>query len=393
MNPALTVLVAADDPLVLGIFRDVVDGEEATRMVVARSGTQALDYARKFSPDCVFSSASLDGLDGLELCRRIRADRRLGYTLFGLLANDIDREMRAAAVDAGVDDFLSGPPEPDEVRVRLRRMARVRDQLKRLRVDERCDAEAALHLDQVFSLLVHLIDSVLPGAAVRGSAVASSALKIANRFEVPEHLLRDLEIAARLCEIGKVVTPATGEDGTVENVQADHLPVYVMSSKAVMRQVSWLREAAEVVGSIAENWDGTGLPDRLYKGQIPLRSRILRILIDFHQALTGPGAHDPLEIVARLAEHGGTRYDPVVVLHFQTVIGDVPEKKWQGHGTLIAVRDLKDGMILSEDLFTSSGVKLLARGATLTGATLEVIKRRNQVDPILEGAWIRRETP
>jgi hypothetical protein len=45
-------------------------------------------------------------------------------------------------------------------------------------------------------------------------------------------------------------------------------------------------------------------------------------------------------------------------------------------------------MVLAEDLFTSSGVKLLRKGAGVSKPMLEAIQRRHQVDPILEGAWV-----
>jgi hypothetical protein len=47
-------------------------------------------------------------------------------------------------------------------------------------------------------------------------------------------------------------------------------------------------------------------------------------------------------------------------------------------------------MVLAEDLCTSSGIKLLAKGSTITDATLGVILRRHSSDPILYGAWITR---
>ena len=49
-------------------------------------------------------------------------------------------------------------------------------------------------------------------------------------------------------------------------------------------------------------------------------------------------------------------------------------------------------MVLADDLFTSSGVKLLAKGARLTAGVLDTILRRHRSDPIVHGAWIERRT-
>jgi hypothetical protein len=57
---------------------------------------------------------------------------------------------------------------------------------------------------------------------------------------------------------------------------------------------------------------------------------------------------------------------------------------------VLPVSELGAGMVLAEDLCTSSGIKLLARGTTLTRGTLDIIVQRHQADPILAGAWVER---
>jgi hypothetical protein len=47
-------------------------------------------------------------------------------------------------------------------------------------------------------------------------------------------------------------------------------------------------------------------------------------------------------------------------------------------------------MVLAADLSTSSGVKLLAKGAAISSSVLDVIQRRHLADPIIDGVWIRR---
>jgi hypothetical protein len=56
----------------------------------------------------------------------------------------------------------------------------------------------------------------------------------------------------------------------------------------------------------------------------------------------------------------------------------------------VGIDQLEVGMVLASDLSTSSGVKLLARGTTLSRSMLDVITRRHLADPIIDGIWIRR---
>ena len=67
----------------------------------------------------------MPGTDGLELCRRVRA-RKTDYVYFILLTNlAANAENQQAAVEAGVDDFLSKPVDPQELWMRLRVAERI----------------------------------------------------------------------------------------------------------------------------------------------------------------------------------------------------------------------------------------------------------------------------
>ena len=68
-----------------------------------------------------------------------------------------------------------------------------------------------------------------------------------------------------------------------------------------------------------ENWDGTGQPGHLMSGQIPMRSRILRATHDYLIARWAPQPAAPSVILERMAEHSGTWYDPLVIVHLRTV--------------------------------------------------------------------------
>ncbi|MCX6943506.1 MAG: response regulator [Verrucomicrobiota bacterium] len=93
---------------------EAVDGAEAWKML-------AQEPVR-----VVVSDWSMPTMDGLELCRRIRAKVGAGYTYFILLtARDASRENQLAAAEAGVDDFLTKPLDVNELWNRLRVAERI----------------------------------------------------------------------------------------------------------------------------------------------------------------------------------------------------------------------------------------------------------------------------
>lgn len=91
-----------------------------------------------------------------------------------------------------------------------------------------------------------------------------------------------------------------------------------------------------------------------------------------------------------LKEHSGTWYDPLAVVHLESIVLDRPRSEWRTSRMQVGVDQLHEGMVLAADLSTSSGVKLLAKGATVTASMLDVIQRRHLADPIIDGVWIAR---
>jgi hypothetical protein len=151
-----------------------------------------------------------------------------------------------------------------------------------------------------------------------------------------------------------------------------------------------LAQAVELLTGMHENWDGTGQPGHLMSGQIPMRSRILRATHDYLIARQSPQAPAPSAILERMAEQSGTLYDPLVVVHLRAVIESASSPLSAGHRLYLPVPELKVGMVLAEDLYTDSGIKLLSRGTTLSGAALDVIVRRHGQEPMYRGVAIQR---
>jgi two-component system cell cycle response regulator len=106
-------------------------GHEAT---VAPDGEQAWRVVQSGKAPLLISDWMMPHLDGLDLCRRIRASGGDRYTYIILLTSRDRREDRLEGLRAGADDFLTKPPDPDELTVRLEiaeRILKVHGQLAR----------------------------------------------------------------------------------------------------------------------------------------------------------------------------------------------------------------------------------------------------------------------
>jgi len=94
--------------------------------VEAADGASAWEQFRSAKPLIVVSDWMMPGLDGLALCRKIREGFRGDYTYFILLTGMMTtRKDFLGAMEAGVDDFLTKPPDAETFRARLRVAERI----------------------------------------------------------------------------------------------------------------------------------------------------------------------------------------------------------------------------------------------------------------------------
>jgi putative two-component system response regulator len=388
-----TVLLVDDDPTTLAHFRHVLEHEPALRVATATNGREGLALTRELHPDLIVSDYQMPEMNGFEFCRQVKADPELAGCLFVVLSGFSDTALKVRGLNLGVDDYLTKPIEVPELIARVRaslRLKQLQDQLRGDRDEvQQLHVELERSFDQLLHLLIHLVDLGLPGAADRGTRLADLTAKLSARFDIPIELLGDLQVAARLHEIGQVV------DGAHHTPGAADLPTWhhAVVAAALLEQVERLEGPAELIRWTSENWDGTGQPDHLVSGQIPLRSRLLRVAGDFLHHVSGTrhqAVRTPEQAIELLKSHSGTWYDPLALVYLESVVLDRPREEWESTRMPVAVDQLRTGMVLAADLSTSGGVKLLAKGATISENVLQVIQRRHAADPIIDAVWVTK---
>jgi two-component system, cell cycle response regulator len=115
----LKILIAEDDAVSRTILRRAVEkfGHEC---LATEDGERAWKlYQQTSGVDAIISDWMMPGMDGLELCRKVRSAEREGYTYFIFLTALGDREHLLMGLEAGADDYLSKPLDRDELQVRL----------------------------------------------------------------------------------------------------------------------------------------------------------------------------------------------------------------------------------------------------------------------------------
>jgi two-component system response regulator MprA len=116
------VLVVEDDSEITDALRRSLR-HEGYEVRTAVDGVQALDTAAEFIPDLVVLDLGLPRLDGLEVCRQLRAD---GDVPILILTARTETDDRVTGLDSGADDYLVKPFERQEFLARIRALLRRR---------------------------------------------------------------------------------------------------------------------------------------------------------------------------------------------------------------------------------------------------------------------------
>jgi DNA-binding response OmpR family regulator len=135
MNPK--ILVVDDDKKTVDLVRLYLE-KDGYRVLCAYDGQQALDLARHKQPDLLVVDLMLPKVDGLDLCRILRAETRVPIILLTARTTEDDKLL---GLDLGADDYVTKPFSPREL------LARIRAVLRRAGAEALAAPEAARYRD------------------------------------------------------------------------------------------------------------------------------------------------------------------------------------------------------------------------------------------------------
>jgi two-component system alkaline phosphatase synthesis response regulator PhoP len=124
---AAKILLVDDEPDILEILEFNLR-KEGFEVVTARNGEEGLALARSFRPDLIVLDIMMPVMDGVEVCRQLRADESFDQTVVTFLTAREEDYSQIAALDIGGDDYITKPIRPrvliSRVKALLRRNAR-----------------------------------------------------------------------------------------------------------------------------------------------------------------------------------------------------------------------------------------------------------------------------
>lgn len=112
------VLLIEDDPSSVRLVSYTLE-QEGYEVLTATNGLEGLKKVREEAPDLLVLDVMLPGLDGFEVCRRLRADEQtagLPVLMLSAKAQEIDK---TTGLKMGADDYLAKPADPSEIVARV----------------------------------------------------------------------------------------------------------------------------------------------------------------------------------------------------------------------------------------------------------------------------------
>jgi two-component system, OmpR family, KDP operon response regulator KdpE len=147
------ILVVDDEPQITRVLRTSLSAQ-GYDIRVANSGEMALEIMKDWQPSMIITDLSMSSIDGIELCRRVRAVSQIPILV--LSVRDKERQ-KVEALDAGADDYVTKPFGMNEL------LARVRANLRRVPAEN--EAEAVIEIGDF------RIDTAAHKVMVRGNEV------------------------------------------------------------------------------------------------------------------------------------------------------------------------------------------------------------------------------
>ncbi len=119
MKPREIVLVIDDSPATLGMLNETLERAGYT-VLIAQSGPSAMDLVDRVTPDIVLLDAVMPGMDGFEVCRRLKRTAGLAAVPVIFMTGLTETEHVVMALEVGGVDYVTKPISPEEVLARIR---------------------------------------------------------------------------------------------------------------------------------------------------------------------------------------------------------------------------------------------------------------------------------
>ncbi len=307
------VLVAEDDAANRALLSRLLE-RAGYRSIAVADGRDAIRAAVDEAPDLILLDVGLPGLNGLDVCRRLRADPRTVALPIILVTGQTASRDVVAGLDAGADDFVRKPYDEAEL------MARVRSVMRLARV-----TAEMVGAHGVIAALANAVEAKDSTTELHCQRLAGLAHQLGMSAGLEPASLKGLVFGALLHDIGKIgVSDAIlNKPGPLSREEWAEMRLHPLIGERICEPLATASQFSSIVRHHHERWDGAGYPDGLRGELIPMGARIVG-LVDAFDAIIHErpyrAARSIEEAVEELRREAGAQFDPDLVRLFLPLV-------------------------------------------------------------------------
>jgi len=404
------ILFVDDEVNTLSAFKRLFFNSNDIEIFTAKNGVEGLKILGLNDVDLVLSDMRMPQLNGTDFLKYVK--NKYPNVLRIMITGYADIRATIEAINSGeVYRFLTKPWNDDDLKITILKALEYSDLKKRNeemskiiwrknrelkllnesledKVEKRtAQLEKAIvklkkmtdvlkeNFQEIIILLTGIISLFHKDLAAHSKRVAGLSEALCDKLAIQSEEKETIIQAAFLHDIGLVGATEDIYFGDLDKMDEKSRNFYMyhpVIGQKIVGAVKTLHAIAKIIRSHHEEYNGSGFPDKLRNGHIPLGSQIIKIASDyddlkFKKALTFE------ESVKRIKDGSYKSYDPDIVNSFVKVITDSGSQQYKPV-TRVAIKNLKPGMYLLDEIILENGVLLVPKGILINESIQKKIK-------------------
>lgn len=246
--------------------------KEGFKVYTALGASEAIEIFMKQGIDIVVLDVMMPGIDGFELCSRLKKFSGKRFFPIILLTALSDKKSRIKGIESGADDFISKPFDTTELVIKIKSLLKLKS------LQEELD-----HSENIILTLAVAMEARDPYTQGHSTRVSKLSVEFVSFLGFPEKDKELIKKAGILHDIGKICLSESilRKPGPLSVEEVEAIKRHTILGEELCRPLVSMKKILPAIRHHHERWDGKGFPDRLAGQEIPLMARILSIVDTF----------------------------------------------------------------------------------------------------------------